>query len=68
MAVGLVMLRGVIMLKVEDSDLSLGLELCVMFTGIMTRHPMMLRKIKMFRHILTKRKKIAASNPTVSTS
>lgn len=56
------------MLNAEDSDESLGLALCVILTGIMTRHPIMLKKMKMLRHILTNRRKIAASRPTVSTS
>lgn len=62
------MLRGVIILNAPDADESVAPLLCVTLTGIMTRQPIMLRKMKMLRHILVNRRKIAASKPTVSIS
>ena len=68
MAMGLVMLRGVIILKAAVADEPVDPLLCVILTGIMTRQPIMLRKTKMLRHIVVKRRKITASRPTVSIS
>lgn len=43
-------------------------EAWVRLTGIMTAQPMILMQINMFRHIFVKRRKSAASRPTVSMS
>lgn len=56
------------MLKAADAVESVEFLLCVILTGIMTRQPIILRKMKMLRHIFVKRRKIAASSPTDSIS